>query len=150
MENQMDELIIINRPIDEVFAFVTDHSNDKLWKPFVTESWQISAGPINVGTRFEIVTVAWGYRRAGEVEVLGYEPHRLYVYRANDKLLPFVARLNFEPLPSGTGIRGHVEFQAHGLWKWLTPILLRILRSQSKHIFARLKQVIEGSEEKVT
>ena len=148
MENQKDDLISINRPIQEVFAFVTDHSNDKLWKPFVTESRQISAGPINVGTRFEIVTVAWGYRRAGEVEVLKHEPHSLYVYRANDKLLPFVAHLNFESLPSGTGIRGQVEFPVQGLWKWLTPILLKILRSQSKHTFARLKQIMEGSKEK--
>jgi Polyketide cyclase / dehydrase and lipid transport len=143
----MDDLVVINRSIKEVFAFVSDHSNDNLWKPFVTESRQISAGPIGVGTRFEIVTVAWGYRRSGEVEVLEYEPQSLYVYRANDKLLPFIAQLTFAPVPSGTAICGQVKFQAHGMWKLLSPLPLMFFRSQTKRTFARLKQVLEGLEE---
>ncbi len=56
--NGTDDLVMINRPIQEVFAFVTDHANDKYWKPLVTESKKISTEPIGVGTRFEIVTVA--------------------------------------------------------------------------------------------
>ena len=64
----MDDIITIYRPIQEVFAYVTDHANDKYWKPFATESRQVSAGPIGLGTRFEIVTTAWNYRRAGEAE----------------------------------------------------------------------------------
>ena len=144
----MDDVILINRPIQEVFAFVTDHANDKYWKPFVTESRQISAGAIGVGTRFEIVAVAGSYRRAGEVEVLEYEPHRFYVYRANDKIYPFIAQLSFSETASGTQIRGHVEFQAKGLWKVFTPFFLMFIRGQSKQTFARLKQVIESSGER--
>jgi len=146
----MDDPVIINLPIQDVFAFVTDHANDKYWKPFVTESRQVSAGPIGVGTRFEIVTVAWGYRRAGEVEVLEHEPHNLYVYRSNDKLLPFIAQLSFASVTSGTAIRGHVKFHAQGLWKLFTPFLAIFFRSQSKQTFARLKQIMETSEQKTT
>jgi len=143
----MDDLVIINRPIEEVFAFVTDHSNDKLWKPFVTESRQISTGAIGPGTRFEIVTVAWNYRRAGEVEVLEYDPYHLYTYRGNDEIFPFVAQLSFAPVPSGTAIRGHVEFQAQGLWKLLAPVPLMFFRSQTRPTFNRLKEIMENSEQ---
>ena len=146
----MDDLVVINRPIQEVFAFVTDHANDKYWKPFVTESRQISAGGIGVGARFEIVTVTWGYRRAGEVEVLAYEPYSSYVYRSNDKLLPFVAQLSFSSTSSGTHIQGHVEFHAQGLGKIFAPFLAIFFRSQSKQTFARLKQVMETSKQKPT
>ena len=139
----MDDLVVINRPIQEVFAFVTDHSNDKLWKPFVAESRKISTGPIGVGTCFEIVTVAWGYRRAGEVEILKYEPARSFVYRGNDKLFPFIGQLWFSSVPSGTHIEGHVEFQAQGLWKIPALLPLLFFRAQSKSTFARLKQVME-------
>jgi len=146
----MDDLITIDRPVQEVFAYVADHANDKYWKPFVTESRQVTAGPIGVGTRFEIVAVAWNYRKAGEVEILEYEPHSYYVYRAHDKNYPFIARLWFSESPSGSGtqLRGQVEFQARGLWKALTPLFLMFIRRQSKQTFARLKRVIESSGER--
>lgn len=98
-----------------------------------------------MGTRFEIVTVAGGYRRAGEVEVLEYKPYNFYVYRANDKIFPFVAQLSFEPLASGTAIRGHVEFQARGFWRILAFLPLLFFRGQSRHTFVRLKQVMESA-----
>ena len=139
----MDDLVVIHRPIQEVFAFVTDHANDKLWKPFVTESRQISTGSIGVGTHFEIVTVAWNYRRAGEVEVLEYEPYHLYTYRGNDEIFPFVAQLSFAPVTAGTAIHGHVEFQAQGLWKLLAPLPLMFFRSQTRRTFNRLKEIME-------
>jgi hypothetical protein len=141
----MDDLVTINRPIQEVFAFVTDHGNDQHWKPFVTESRQISPGPISKGTRFEIVTVTRNYRRAGKVEILEYEPYNKYVYRGNDTLFPFVAQLSFVSIASGTAIRGHIEFQAQGFWKVFTPFILIFFQSQSKSTFHRLKQVMESS-----
>lgn len=111
------------------------------------ESRQISAGPIGVGTRFEIVTVAWGYHRSGEVEILVYEPDRMFAYRGHDRHFPFVGQLMFSTTPSGTRIRGHVQFQARGVWKLLSPLPLMFFRSQTKRTFVRLKQVIEGFEE---
>jgi hypothetical protein len=143
----MDDLISIDRPIQEVFAYVADHANDKYWKPFVTESRQVTAGQIGVGTRFEIVTVSWNYRHAGEVEILEYQPHSYYVYQAHDKIFSFIARLWFSESASGTEMRGQVEFQAKGAWKALTPLLRMFIRGQSKQTFARLKRVIESSGE---
>jgi polyketide cyclase/dehydrase/lipid transport protein len=139
----MDDLVIINRPIQDVFAYVTDHANDKYWKPFVTESRKVSAGTIGVGTRFEIVTVAWGYRRSGEVEILEYEPERMFKYRGHDRYFPFIGQLMFSKVPSGTHIHGHVEFQAQGVWKLLSPLPLMFFRSQTKQTFNYLKQIIE-------
>ena len=141
----MDDLLVINCPIQEVFAFVVDHANDKLWKPFVTESRKISTGPIGVGTRFEIVTAAWGYHRSGEVEILEYEPDRMFRYRGHDRHFPFIGQLTFSKVPSGTHIHGHVEFQAQDVWKLLAPLPLMFFRSQTKSTFARLKQVMESA-----
>ncbi len=139
----MDDLITIQRPIQEVFAFITDHANDKLWKPFVTESRQISGGSIDVGTRFAIVTMAWGYRRAGEVEIVEYIPYQSFAYQAHDSIYPFIARFMFSETSAGTQICGEVEFQAKGLWKLFTPLFLLVIHTQSKQTFKRLKQILE-------
>ena len=142
----MDDLVVIQRPIQEVFDYVADHSNDKYWKPFVTESRKVSTGPIGVGTRFEIVALAWGYRRAGEVEIVEYQPYCSFAYRANDPIYPFIARSTFSETPSGTQILGQVEFQTKGLWKLFTPLFLMFIRSQSRPTFNRLKQILEQME----
>ena len=141
----MDDLTTINCPIQDVFAFVTDHANDKRWKPFVTESRKISPGLIGKGTLFEIAVTTWNQRFAGQVEILEYEPYHWYVYRSNSQPFPFVAQLEFSSNSSGTHIRGHVQFQAKGLWKVFTPLFLLFFRSQTKQTFARLKTVIENS-----
>ena len=146
--NRIDDLVIINLPIQEVFAYVTDHANDKYWKPFVTESKQISAGPIGVGTLFEVVIVTLKRRIADQVEVLEYEPYHWYVYRSNSQLFAFTGQLSFSTVVSGTHIQGHVNFHAQGLWKLFTPFLAIFFRSQSKQTFARLKQIMEISEQK--
>ena len=96
-----------------------------------------------MGTRFEIVTVAGGYRRAGEVEIIEYEPDHMFAYRVHDRHFPFVGQLMFTATPSGTCIRGHVEFQAQGIWKLLSLLPLLFFRSQTKRTFLRLQQVME-------
>ena len=142
----MDDLVIIHLPIQEVFAYVTDHANDKYWKPFVTESRKISAGPIGVGTLFEVVVVTLKRRIADQVEVLEYEPSHWYVYSSNNPLFAFTAQLSVSTVASGTHIQGHVNFHARGVWKLFTPFLAMFFRSQSKQTFARLKQVMEASK----
>ena len=139
----MDDLITINRPLKEVFDYLVDHSKDKYWKPFVTESIKITSEPIGVGARFKITTTVWGYRHSGEVEIVEYDPSHAFAYRAHDPILSFVARHILSETPSGTQIRGQVEFHANGLWKLFVPLFSIFIRSQSKQTFNHLKKIME-------
>ena len=113
----MDDLVTIRRPIQDVFNFVANHANDRLWKPFVTTSKQVSTGYIGVGTQFEVGMVIWNRYYASIVEIVEYEPNKWYVYKSGTQPFPFIAHLAFASVTSGTAIRGYVEFQAYGLWK---------------------------------
>jgi len=139
----MARLITINRPLQEVFGYLTDHSNDKYWKPFVTESIKLTPDPIGIGTRFKITTTAWGYRRSGEVEILEYEPFHSFAYRVSDPIYPFTARITFSETPIGTQFSGQVEFHTKGFWKLLVPLFLMFIRIQEKQTFNQLKQILE-------
>ncbi len=46
--------ITINRPVAEVFAYVSEVSNEPAWHTDVLEARQTSAGPIGIGTTFLI------------------------------------------------------------------------------------------------
>jgi polyketide cyclase/dehydrase/lipid transport protein len=142
----MDDLIVVNRPIQEVFAFMTDQSNARLWKPFVTESRQITDTEIGVGTQFVEGIDVLNRHLVSVVEILEYIPCHWFVYKTRDESVPFslVARMSFEETPTGTLIRGHVDFQGRGLfWDWLTPLIRLFFKSQSKS-FYRFKQVMEN------
>jgi len=142
----MDDLVTINRPIQDVFNFVADHSNDRLWKPFVTTSKQISAGPVGVGAQFEIGMIVGSRYRASIVEIVEYEPYKWYVYKSGAQpLFTFIAHLAFASVASGTAVRGHVEFQARGLWRWVVPFIRVFFKSQEKRTFYQLKKVMENA-----
>lgn len=140
----MNDLVIISRPIKDVFEFVANHANDKLWKPFVTTSKQTSAGQVGVGARFEVGTVTWGHYFASIVEIVEYEPYRWYVYKSGAPPFHFVAHLSFTSVALGTELRGYVEFQARGLWKLLKPLIKTFFKSQEKSTFSKLREVLEN------
>src|SRR5215208_1276216 len=50
---QVDQSVVIERPLEEVFAFLADPENDAQWTPMVTETRKTSEGPLGVGTRYE-------------------------------------------------------------------------------------------------
>lgn len=143
----MDDLIIVNRPIQEVFEFMTNQSNAKLWKPFVTESRQITDGPIGVGTQFVEGIDIWNRHLVGIVEILEYQPYHWFVYQTREEPYPFslIAQMSFEETSSGTLIRGHVEFHGHSLfWDWFTPLIRLFFKSQEKS-FYNFKQIMENT-----
>ena len=141
----MNALVTINRPIEEVFEFVTDQANSKLYKPFVTESRKITEGPIGVGTRF-VEGIDFGKRHyTGIVEILEYRPFEWWVYRTRDEPYPFslFVKGSFEPTATGTLLRGQVNFEGYGAWKLLTPLVRLFFKSQERRSFSKLKEVME-------
>lgn len=63
---------MIDRPVEEVWKFITDVSNAPKWDEDVTEWKQTSAGPLGVGTTFDAI-----HRRLTYSErVTEYEPNK--------------------------------------------------------------------------
>lgn len=54
--------VLIERPIEEVFAFATHPDNDTLWQSTSLETEQTSAGPVDVGTTFRNTSKFLGRR----------------------------------------------------------------------------------------
>ena len=53
MAHQFSGSAVIDRPIEEVFAFLADGTNDPKFSPRVQEIRQTTDGPVGVGTVFE-------------------------------------------------------------------------------------------------
>ena len=48
-----EDSVVIDRPIDEVFAYVADTTNDPTWHTTVVEGRRITSEPVGLGTTFE-------------------------------------------------------------------------------------------------
>jgi len=75
--------IVIDRPIQEVWAYLDDHRNDLVWRrPSLPKLEQLGTGPVGLGTRFEGV-IAIGPRKYPYVnEITVYEPPNRVAWKA--------------------------------------------------------------------
>ena len=73
--------VTINRPVGEVFAFVTNKDNDPQWRPGVLSIKKESGD--GVGARYrQRVKGPMSREIPADFEVIGYEPNRRYAFRA--------------------------------------------------------------------
>jgi uncharacterized protein YndB with AHSA1/START domain len=139
--------IIIQRPVEEVFAFATDARNNPQWqsRSGLQRSQQLPDGPVGVGTRIIEVWKFMGIESESTSEVVEYEPDRKYTRRAISGSSPIKkGTLTFEPAAGGTRLTRIAQVQAGGLFAIAEPLLASNLKRGFEEIDATLKALLEG------
>ncbi len=136
----------IDRPVDEVFAFVTDPANFPRWAgALVKESHQTSPGPVGVDTTFTQANVLMGRRFVSEMRVVTYEPPRRFEYATTSGPIRFAGHYTFAPVGgNSTRFTSVDESEPSGLLRYLQPLLQLFAQRQITANLARLKAVIEA------
>jgi uncharacterized protein YndB with AHSA1/START domain len=135
----------IDRPMDQVFAFVADPANFPRWAgALVKESRQTSPGPVGVGTTFTQVNMLMGRRFVSEMRVVTHDPPRRYEYITTSGPIRFAGHYTFAPTGSGTRFTSVDQSQVSGLLRFLQPLLQPVAQHQIKVNLDRLKAVIES------
>ena len=112
--------VVVERPVDEVFGFVSDFENVPKWNYYVLDVSKTSGGPIGVETTYHQV------RKTDEQDfrIVEYQPNRQVTVQTISPSSPeFEMRFTFEPEGNGTRITDE--------WKLDTgrPALLERLRA---------------------
>ena len=140
--------MLIDRPIETVFAYAADYRNDPQWRSEVSEMRYVSDGPVGVGTREIETAVLWRWRVVTETEITAYEPTSRVSFDYVSG--PFRVRGSrwFERVERGTRFTFDLELQAMGrLDRLLAPLMGPVYQRQLKASLARLKAIIEGGED---
>ena len=137
---------IINRPVAEVFAFLSNFENNSQWEPSVLEAYQVSSGPMQVGTKLSEVRKFMGRRVASNYEVIAYEPDRIFAVQSVSGPIQVKASYTFEPIEGGTKITDTAEFELHGFFKLLAPLFSMMVRNQMTSNFRKIKEIFERSK----
>ena len=136
--------IVINRPVEEVFAFLSNVESNLTWRSSQIEAKKTSDGPIGVGTTYRMVNNVLGRRLEGESEVIEYEPNRKVTVKIKSGYFPFVAQRIFEPAEGGTRVRFVVEAEPGGVFKLAEPLLASMAKRRVEADAANLKDLMEA------
>ncbi len=139
----IEESIIINRPIEEVFAYVSNHGNASQWQAGVLESRQTPDSPVGVGTRFTGVRTFLGRNIESTGEFIEYEPPTKYAYKLTSG--PPMTGVNFfEPTAEGTKVTITFEMQVAGLFTLAEPLVGRSIRRALQGDLGTLQDLLES------
>ena len=137
--------VMIARPLEEVFAVLTDPNKTPRWSaPAVEEQW-ITPGPAGIGSRRRAVTQLMGRRSENVAEVTAYEPNRMWEMTSVAGP-PFVVRARFAPVDSGTRVDWTWSFDFRGPLRLFGPLVAGIFGRQFAKDLARLKRMMESGE----
>jgi uncharacterized protein YndB with AHSA1/START domain len=136
--------IVINRPVEQVFRFVSDLENDPPWSG-TAEMRRTSPGPIGIGTTFQQSDRLLGRRLELTLRVVAYEPNRKITLTTTSKRLSFSGTRMVEPVgEDATRVTFVGGGRAGGVWMPAEALLAaaggRRLRTQ----LGRLKRLLES------
>lgn len=128
---RVEDSIEINRPLEEVFDYVSDVANIPQWTAHTLEVRKDTTGPPQQGDEFTLVIKSVGRRFETPYERTSYEPKRRYTDRAVGGPIPNQQWVyTFQEVLGGTRLTRAVEAEPGGFLKLLEPLQKRIVRHQ--------------------
>jgi len=146
-KSHIETTITINRPLEEVIAFVDDCDNDPLWQTSVLESEKVSDGAIGVGTVYQtkekilgrVVSQKWEVKERNE-------DGSFWSACATSGPFEMEASMKFEAADGGTKIDRTLDIDVGHFFKLASPIVARVAQRGVETDFAILKDILEGQE----
>jgi uncharacterized protein YndB with AHSA1/START domain len=133
----------IKRPVQDVFAYLTDPDKTPEWNGLVLESKASPAGPVRKGSKIQGVVKVVGRRFEVTADVTEFVPNEKFTTKGNSPF-PNEQRFSVEPVAAGTRVTASGQFEPGGFFKLAEPILDRILRRQMRAQFDTLKEILEA------
>ena len=138
----------IDKPIDEVFAFLADGTNDKKFSPRVQEIEKTTDGPVGVGTIYKSTVKDAGMTSSREFELTEFEqPTKIrWSERSKNSITVPTGGYDLEPAGDGaTKMTIHNEFEGHGFGKVIIGLAARAARKDADAFAGRIKAAVEAS-----
>jgi len=135
--------IVVNRPVETVWAYMADFQNMPVWSPDTAETRITSEGPVQKGTTYVWVGQAMGRRIEVNAQVTEFEANRGWGYQSLSGPFASSARFVLEPVNGGTKVTISEEADVSGFFKLAEPVIARMGKRGMDTGLANLKDVLE-------
>ena len=148
MSNQFEVVVDVDRPIEDVFAYLADGRNDPEFSPRVLTMEKSPDGDTHVGTVFHSTVKDAGMRSRRDFEI--YEltaPTRVRWHEvSHNSITAEEGGYDLEPTPDGgTRVRLYNKLEGHGVGKVLLPLAAGAARRDAPAFGRRIKEAVESS-----
>jgi uncharacterized membrane protein len=138
--------IEINRPPEEVFAYIDDLARHKEWQDGIVSAKVNTDGPTKVGTTVTETRLVGKREMTQTWEVTEHDPPHTFAFRGIDGPVRVVGKGSVEAAGEGRSrVSISLDFEGHGLGKLMLPLARSQARKQVPKDQERLKAQLEGS-----
>jgi uncharacterized protein YndB with AHSA1/START domain len=137
-----ENTVMIRRPIEDVFAFLSDFENVPKWNDAIVETRKVTEGAVGIGTTYHQVRSVPS-RSEERFEVTAYDPPRHLEVRG--QLGPFPSRLSYalDAVPEGTRLTNSVELELRGPGRLLGRVAVPRVRDAVAANLRKLKDLLD-------
>ncbi|MFI6441710.1 SRPBCC family protein [Streptomyces sp. NPDC050759] len=146
MSGQFEAVVEVDRPVEEVFAYLADGRNDPQFSPRVLTIERIPDTPTAVGTVFRSTVKDAGMKTAREFRVTELQaPVKLrWAEVSKNSVTVREGGYDLEALADGrTRVRIFNHLEGHGLGKLLVGLALAAARKDASAFGTRIKTAAE-------
>jgi carbon monoxide dehydrogenase subunit G len=131
----------INKPVEQVYAYLTDVQNQKALNPSIIEV--ITDGPLAVGLHYKIKMSVMGRPFESENEIVALEPNKTFAVKTLAKPPASPVTNTYTLEPEGSGTRLHLAMDAV-VMPGTEGMVMPQLRTSLETALEAVKKALEG------
>ena len=139
---KFEHSVIINRPVKEIFDFVTEVTNHPKFSPSETAEWASQDAP-KLGSIFRSVSRFLGRSIESTGEITSWNPPHKYSYSGNSGPITLFNQWEFEEIDGGTQVTLSGEVEAGGFFNVAEGLLAKQVDKQIPTDLSALKLLLE-------
>jgi uncharacterized membrane protein len=137
----IEKSVVINKPVQEVFALVTDGSKAPSWQGGLEA---VEGNANTVGSQYTEVRKFLGREMRSSMEVTSFEPNAKWSSKVVKGPVPYEVTILFEPQDSNTKMTTRVDGEPTGFFKMAEGMFKSQLEKSVEEDMNRLKKMMEA------
>lgn len=133
----------LNCPVEQVYDFVINADNLRLWQSGLIKSELLTRGPLRVGTRVRQVRFMGPKKSEIKAEITILEPNKRFTTKTITSPKATID-YSFEPKNGGTLLTYRFEMHTSGLMHMMEPMVKGIIKTDTDADLDKLKQILES------
>jgi uncharacterized protein YndB with AHSA1/START domain len=135
--------IHLNKPVEQVFAFLTDTSQLSTWQSNLIKSEQLTEGPLRKGSRFREIRRINNKETEIQGEITALEPNKRLETKTATKPQAMVS-YSLDPEQGGTRLSYKFALVTSGLMRLLEPMIASSIKKDTEADFETLRRILEN------
>ena len=141
--NEFEITVVIERPVEDVFAVLTDMSKTPAWTPGLAEVRRGGDGPLQVGEALTFVGSFLGRSYESAAAVTELVADERFASKTTSGPFHLETDSRLEPVANGTRLATIYRGESHGFFKIAESIVTRLARKQFETAAVNLKALME-------